>query len=107
MKILSVCSEAHKIIHGPRRKNYGHPRVNFTRTAAMVSAFLGDQLRSPLTAEQWGFINILSKVSRSATRLIRDNLVDISGYSGTIEMLMDWPPIRQKAKRKSSERRKT
>lgn len=88
-KTDNICTEAGKIIHGPRRKSYGHPRVNFTRTAALVTAYLGDQLRSPLTAEQWGFINILSKVSRSATRISRDNLVDIAGYAGTIEMLME------------------
>jgi hypothetical protein len=88
-KKTSVCQEAHAIIHGPRRKTYGHPKVNFTRTAAMVSAFLANKLKAPITPEEWGFINILAKVSRSANMITRDNLRDICGYAGTVEMVME------------------
>lgn len=85
----SVCQEAQALTHGDRRAAYGHPMDNFGRTVAMVNAFLADKLIAPITEEEWGLINVLSKVSRSANKLKRDNLTDICGYANTVEMVME------------------
>lgn len=85
----SPCQEAQRITHGARREAYGHPLDNFGRTVAMVNAFLADKLIVPITEEEWGLINVLSKVARSANKLKRDNLTDICGYANTVDMVME------------------
>lgn len=83
---MNILLEADKIIHGDRQQAYGTPLKNHSRTAALWSAYLGVQI----TAEQVCFMNILQKVSRSATGVRqRDTLVDIAGFAGNVEMIED------------------
>ena len=79
-----VLDSAYTLVHGDRGRTYDHPSVDFTRTAALVSAYLG----VPITAEQIGIIQVLVKVSRlAATPGHRDSLVDIAGYAECVGML--------------------
>jgi hypothetical protein len=90
---MNILLEADKIIHGDRQKSYGTPLKNHTRTAALWSAYLG----VTITAEQVCYMNILQKVSRSATGVQqRDTLVDIAGFAGNIEMVEDERAAQQK-----------
>lgn len=89
----NILQEADRIIHGERNKTYGSPLKNHTRTAALWTAYLGVQI----TAEQVCFLNILQKISRSASGVPhRDNLVDIAGFTGNIEMVEDERAAQQK-----------
>lgn len=81
----SVLLEAQGLVHGDRGADYGHPLDDFSRTAAMWSAILG----FPVTAEQVGLCMIAVKISRQCNASKRDNLVDISGYAETVQMVID------------------
>jgi hypothetical protein len=76
----SILKEADRLINGDRREAYGHPLDDYSRTAAMFSAWLGEEvLRRPLTAEETEMFMVIVKLSR-------DNLVDAAGYLGCIEL---------------------
>lgn len=73
-----------------REASYGPPAVHWERTAAMVTAAFAHKLKpgESFTAEDWGLIMVLEKVSR---RLGPDGgpdqLVDIAGYADGIDRL--------------------
>ena len=76
--LLHDCVEAVRA----RGATYRRPSAHFEVTAALISAYLGDQLREPLRPDQWGVIMILDKVARSRGRRDhRDNWVDVAGYA--------------------------
>ncbi len=79
----TILQEAQRLVHGPRQQDYGHPLDDFTRTAAMWSAILGQ----PVTAEQVGLCMIAVKISRHCNHPKRDNLVDAAGYAATVAMV--------------------
>lgn len=64
---------------------YGHPKEDFTRTAALWSEFLGTTI-SPL---QVPLMMILLKISRERHVHKQDNIDDIQGYAETINMLLE------------------
>jgi len=79
----SILEEAIEITEGARQETYGHPLDNFTREAAMASAYLSDKLRPGVTidADDIPMLDIIKKVARQAHLRRRDNLVDIAGYA--------------------------
>lgn len=79
-----ILLEAQELIFGARRKEYGHPLDDYTRTAGMVNACFAHILTRPFTAEEVMTIMILVKVSRYQETAKRDTLVDMAGYCGTI-----------------------
>ena len=83
----SILEEAQEIIHGDRSRDYGHPLDNHGLTAKLW----GDFLAQEITPEDVCFLNMLQKMSRAKTtgRITRDTLVDIAGYSGNVEMVID------------------
>lgn len=76
--------EANRLINGDRQAAYGHPLDDFTRTGRMWAAILGIQ---EVTAEQVALCMVAVKVSRECQLHKRDNLVDMAGYTGTIELI--------------------
>lgn len=85
VKSKTVLEEAQSLIGGDRQASYGHPSVDFARTAGMWSAYLG----SPVATSDVPQMMILLKVSREKNRHKRDNIVDIAGYAGTTMMLYE------------------
>jgi hypothetical protein len=85
---MNVLDEASGIVLGDRRKDYGTPLENHTRTADMVTAYLSNKLRDgvEITPEDVCMFNILQKVSRGANSITHDTLVDIAGYALNIEL---------------------
>ncbi len=89
----SILEEAQEIIHGDRNRDYGHPLDNHECTGGMMSWYLKRKYpggKWTLDAEDVCVFNILQKVSRLAnTPGHRDSLMDIAGYAGNVEMVID------------------
>ncbi|QQV93045.1 hypothetical protein SEA_GANDALF20_56 [Mycobacterium phage Gandalf20] len=84
----SILEEAQRLIHGPRNKNYGHPRENFDDIAALFSAYL----ERPITDLDVANLMILVKVARvKGTGYHRDSYTDIAGYAGCAERIYEEP----------------
>lgn len=73
----------HKLVHGDRGKNYGHPYDDFSRTVAAVNAFLGHKFKEPLGPEDIPLIMLCVKLSRESNCPKPDNLTDAAGYIET------------------------
>jgi len=77
-----VLGTADKLVNGDRNNQYGDPRQDFQRTAALWTALLGDQLTRPL--EDWQVAQFMAalKLSRiSWTPAKEDSWVDLAGYA--------------------------
>ena len=77
---LSILTEAHGLVHGDRQASYGHPAVDFGRTAALVNIMLASKLAKDLGPEDVAMIMVAVKLSRECHEHKRDNLVDACGY---------------------------
>jgi hypothetical protein len=83
--MTSILTEAEGLINGPRNETYGHPLDDFNRTAMLWSALLGH----PITAEQVALCMMCVKMSRECHLPKRDNILDIAGYAGCLEKVID------------------
>jgi hypothetical protein len=82
----SILEEAQRLIHGPRNKNYGHPRENFSEIAALFSGYLGREITDIDVAN----LMILVKIARvKGTGYHRDSFTDIAGYAGCVERIYE------------------
>lgn len=114
----TVLDVAARLTSSERQAVYGHPRLHFACTAAMVEAYL---LRRGWTApeggllpEDWACIMGLDKLARQAGNLTAtgslhaDTLADQAGYARTGEMLSEpttgTPPCATSRARASHER---
>jgi hypothetical protein len=79
----NILEEANHIIHGARQESYGHPKLDFARTAKMWEAVLGSEVKP----EQVALCMICVKLSRLCNAYKRDSVIDIAGYAGTLEMV--------------------
>lgn len=89
----SVLQEAEELIHGARQRMYSHPFEDFSRTAKMLTGLLSKKLKDgvEIDPEEVALIQVCVKLSRLiATPGHHDSMVDIPGYMGTYEMVMDW-----------------
>jgi hypothetical protein len=77
----TLATDAIHVVNGPRQRDYAHPKVNFTRIAALWSPVLG----ITVTPEQVALCMIQVKVAREINRHTRDNLVDLIGYTLTLD----------------------
>ena len=78
MKRTEVLNKANQITTGERQEAYGTPEDNFTKIAALWSAYL-DTLVTP---EDVASMMILLKTARiSSGQRVADNWVDIAGYA--------------------------
>lgn len=82
----NVLAIADSLTGGDRQASYGHPAVDFERTASFWSTLFGYRV-SP---EQVGLAMVLLKVSREVNRHKDDNLIDMAGYVRTVEMIYEY-----------------
>lgn len=85
----SILQEAHRVTHGPRQADYGHPLDDYTCTAAIASALLSRKLKEPITANEMALIMVGVKLSRESRQPKRDNLVDAAGYAWVARECLD------------------
>lgn len=81
----TVLDEAKRLVYGAREASYGHPREDFTRTAAIWTAMTG----TTITAPQVALMMIGLKLSRLCHDHKRDSIVDVAGYAATYERVVD------------------
>ena len=81
----TLAADAVQAVTGPRQRDYAHPKVNFQRIADLWAVILGTQV----TPEQVALCMITMKVAREMNRHTRDNLVDIIGYTLTLDACME------------------
>lgn len=89
---LSILLEADGLVHGDRQKDYGHPREDFARTAALANTLLAARLKEPLTPDDVALFMVCVKLSRQVNAPKRDNLVDAAGYLETLSMVIEERP---------------
>lgn len=85
----TILEEAARLVNGPRRAEYGHPRNNFEDVAAMWSIIIGvdGDLNRRLTADQVILMMVALKLCRGKTGYKRDTAVDIAGYAQCWELV--------------------
>lgn len=86
---INPLEEALRLTTGDRQNSYGHPIRDFSRTAAMWTALIGDKLLSPITAQDVAWMMVLLKASRQQNRNKLDNLVDAAGYINCAHMVIE------------------
>jgi len=79
----SVLQEASDIVDGDREETYGHPSLNFQRTAVLWSVVFGH----PVTLQQVALAMVCLKIAREVHKPNRDNLVDMVGYVRCLEKM--------------------
>ena len=85
---MTILDEAKALVFGDRQHDYGHPRADFARTAAMWAAILD----CDVNPEQVAMCMICVKLSRERNAHKRDNAVDIAGYAQTLQMVAGEEP---------------
>jgi len=80
----TVLEEALTLIYGARNAAYGPPDKDMGRTGRMWGAILG---LPDIPAETVALMMCAVKMSRQVNKPGRDNLVDLAGYAGCIEIM--------------------
>lgn len=81
----TILEEAQRLVYGERNADYGHPRDDFARSAAMWTALLGHAI----TPHQVAMCMVAVKLSREVNRPKRDNRTDGAGYFACLERLYE------------------
>jgi hypothetical protein len=79
----NILQEALRLTSTERRNDYGHPKEDFKRTAAVSTILLGKEI----TPSDVVLILIAMKLSRNAHQYKRDTLVDVAGYSRVLAII--------------------
>ncbi len=81
----TLAADAVQAVTGPRQRDYAHPKINFQRIANLWSIILDVDI----TPEQVALCMIQVKIAREMNRHTRDNLVDLIGYTLTLDACME------------------
>ena len=81
----TLAADAVQAVTGPRQRDYAHPKINFQRIANLWSIILDVDI----TPEQVAMCMIQVKIAREMNRHTRDNIVDLIGYSLTLDACME------------------
>jgi hypothetical protein len=84
-----ITADAIDKVRNDRQETYGHPRINFTRTARLWQAYMDNKEDKTITEFDVPMFMILVKIAREQNIHNYDNLVDIIGYTKTLEMLYE------------------
>lgn len=82
----TVCQEADRLVSHDRQQQYGHPKEDFSRTAAMWEPIFGLP-PGAISPDKVAMAMICVKLSRLCHGYKRDTAVDICGYAKTIDMI--------------------
>lgn len=87
-----IFTRARNTIHGARQQDYGDKLENFSQIAAIWNGILARKLNTALSPADVGLLMIGMKAARlSHMPTHADSLLDIAGYAGCIETLIqEW-----------------
>lgn len=92
----TILDTAKALVYGMKNADYGHPSNNFQNIADLWNAYLNicqrerDNSEDTITVIDVAIFNVLQKIARLATNPThRDTIIDIAGYAGTIERIVD------------------
>jgi len=80
----TLLDQAKDLINGDRKHDYGDARVDFAKIATMWSAIFG----VPVEPFQVPLAMICVKISRHLHRQKPDNIADLAGYAGLLELFL-------------------
>lgn len=80
----NILKTADQLINGPRAASYGSALIGWGKVAKMWSQIIGFEI-SP---KQCLLMMVCLKVVRETIKEDKDNIVDIAGYAGVIEKLI-------------------
>jgi hypothetical protein len=84
----TILEEAARLVNGPRRAEYGHPKDNFEDVAKMWQILLRDKLVGPgITPDDVILMMLCLKICRGKTGYKRDTATDIAGYAQCWELV--------------------
>jgi Domain of unknown function (DUF6378) len=83
----TILEEAAWLVNGPRRAEYGHPKVNFSQIAAMWQTLFQEKLCGQITADDVALAMILLKVCRGKQGYKKDTATDLAGYAQCWELV--------------------
>jgi len=75
--------EAARLVNGPRRQEYGHPKKNFADVASMWTVILDHTV----TPDQVVLMMSCLKICRGKTGYKRDTAADLAGYAQCWELI--------------------
>ena len=93
----STSAEAARLVHGDRGDTYGHPAVDYARTAALFKALTGVEL-SVTEAVAFMACVKLSRIGMAMNsgldaKTVRDSIVDLAGYADCLFAVWElFPP---------------
>jgi hypothetical protein len=86
--------KAIQLVNNERNNDYGHPADDFMRVAGMMNG-IGFRFKEPngkmreLSAKDVPIFMLIIKLCREVHKHKEDNLVDIHGYTNTLEMVYE------------------
>ena len=83
----TILDEAKRLVYGDREQDYGHPKVDFGRTATLWRAYFQARGQGAVNvdASDVARMMMLLKISRLLHCYHRDSAVDIAGYAATLD----------------------
>lgn len=93
---MNILEEAEKLINGDRAKAYGSPLTMCTNIAKMWSVIF----KVEITPEQVALAMIAMKICREGNKHSHDNLVDMAGYAGVLQKIIEDIDFKSKPKEK-------
>jgi hypothetical protein len=90
---MGPSEEAGRLIDGDRQADYGDPRANHERIAALWNAYLGPLFNAKgepveIRAEDVAMLMGLVKIGRERHRHKADNITDLIGYALIYERIV-------------------
>lgn len=90
IKKETILEEAARLVNGPRRQEYGHPKENFKDIASMWNIYLREKLPAmSITASDVTMMMTLLKVCRAKQGYKRDTAADLCGYGQCYGLVND------------------
>jgi hypothetical protein len=96
--MTDILSEAASIVDGERQKEYGSPSENFTRIAALWTAYLDGRglidldKTDGITPTDYALMQALVKIARLEHGYHHDSVVDLAGYAACAAQINEVEP---------------
>lgn len=87
-EVGQVLKEAHELINGHRRDDYGSPTPSFTRVANYWNTYMFHKDDPHITPFDVSMMMVLFKLARLENKYTHDSVVDMAGYLGLYDYMV-------------------